>query len=81
MARQPALSEPLLKRALKIAEAEFGPADARTAAELSVHREALRKLDDQRESRKLQKRSEEILAEYNRRSRSADVVSLTDLRK
>jgi hypothetical protein len=43
--------------------------------------QALGNLGNQRESRKLQKRSEDILAETNRKKRSADVVSLTDLRK
>ena len=80
MMQQPAASEPLLQRALRIAEAGYGPADARTAAVLSAYAEALRKLGKKREARDLQKRSQEIQSESVRRSRSSDVVSMTDLR-
>lgn len=79
-AQQPEQAEPLLQRALQIAEVSFGPTDIRTAEVLSKYADVLRNLDRKTEARHLQKRLKAISSRKARGNPMRLAIDVGDLR-
>jgi tetratricopeptide (TPR) repeat protein len=80
-AQEPERAEPLLHRAIQIAEVSFGPEDIRTAGVLSTYADVLRKLGRKAEARQLQKRLKAIWAKNSSENPMRFAIDASDLRR